>query len=257
MPSTVADVIATSTTGRSLPEMPAVRPGPANVGEVERAASVAVGGLLVGCGLGCRGWARTALPLLGGALAVRGITGWCAAYSALGIDTAGGRSNAAIPADRGVKVEEATTIAKPAGELFAFWRRFENLPRFLAHVREVREIDRTRSHWVADAPLGLSVAWDAEVINERPNELIAWRSLPGSQVDVAGSVHFTPAANGGGTEVKVALKYVPPAGRVGHAVAALFGKDPNRQIRADLRRFKSLMETGEIATIAGQSSGRR
>jgi uncharacterized membrane protein len=105
--------------------------------------------------------------------------------------------------------------------------------------------------------MGMSVEWDAEIHTERANELIGWRSLPGSDVDTAGSVHFTPAPGGRGTVVKVSLKYVPPAGKVGAAVARLFGEDPHRQVRADLLRFKSLMEAGEIATVEGQPSGRR
>jgi uncharacterized membrane protein len=101
-----------------------------------------------------------------------------------------------------------------------------------------------RSHWVAKAPAGTSVEWDAEVYNEKEGELIAWRSLEGSQVNSAGSVHFNAAPGGGGTEVRVVLKYDPPGGVIGATIAKLFGEEPSQQIREDLRRFKQLMETG-------------
>lgn len=242
MPATVADVVSRSATGYSVPTIPS---GSRNVGDAERLLSVAGGGLLAVAGLNSSGLARVVLPLIGGSLVYRGITGWCAAYSALGIDTACDRTAPAtsVEAGHGVKIEEAVTVQKPAATLFTFWRQFSNLPRFMDHLKEVTVTDRNKSHWVAKAPLGLSVSWDAEVINERPNELIAWRSLPGSDIDTAGSVHFTPAA-GGGTEVRVVLKYVPPAGKLGHAAAKLFGESPDQQIRSDLRRFKQLMEGG-------------
>ena len=117
------------------------------------------------------------------------------------------------------------------------------------------KVDGDRSHWVARGPLGHSVEWDAEIVNRRENELIAWRSLEGSQVDTAGSVHFVPLGGDRGTEVRVVLKYDPPGGRIGSAVAWLFGASPERQIREDLRRFKQVMETGTVPTIEGQPHG--
>jgi uncharacterized membrane protein len=111
-----------------------------------------------------------------------------------------------------------------------------------------------RSHWVAKGPLGIRVQWDAEIYNENPNEMIAWRSLEGADVDNTGSVHFTPAPPGRGTEVRVVLKYNPPAGKLGAGIAKLFGEDPKQQIRDDLRRFKQLVEAGEITTTEGQTS---
>ena len=126
----------------------------------------------------------------------------------------------------------------------------------MEHLQAVTVSGGNRSHWVAKAPLGQSVEWDAEIHNERENELIAWRSLEGSQVETAGSVHFTPAQAGRGTEVRVNLKYNPPAGQIGIALAKLLGEAPDQQIRDDLRRFKQVMESGEIPTTAGQPSGR-
>ena len=136
-------------------------------------------------------------------------------------------------------------IARPRDELFQYWRRFENLPRFMDNLESVTMLDGRRSHWVAKGPLGARVEWDAEIHNEIPDELLAWRSLPGSEVDQAGSVHFTPA-EGGGTEVRVVLRYTVPGGKVGDAVAHLLGSDPERQDRGRPPPFQ-----------AGDGSGRR
>jgi uncharacterized membrane protein len=135
--------------------------------------------------------------------------------------------------------------------LYQFWRNLENLPKFMSHLQSVRNLGNLRSHWVARGPLGVGVSWDAEIITERENELIGWRSLPGSAVDNAGSVHFRRGPGGRGTEVKVTLKYDPPAGKVGAAVARLFGSAPEQEIQDDLRRLKQLMETGEVPTTQG------
>ncbi|TMC89174.1 MAG: SRPBCC family protein, partial [Chloroflexi bacterium] len=139
---------------------------------------------------------------------------------------------------------------------YRFWRNFENLPRFMEHLKSVTVIDNKHSHWVARAPAGTSVEWDAEIINERENELIAWRSVGDATIGNAGSVHFTPAPGGRGTEVKVVLEYDPPAGRAGVIMARLFGEEPDQQVREDLRHFKEIMEAGEIPTTEGQPSGR-
>jgi uncharacterized membrane protein len=147
------------------------------------------------------------------------------------------------------------TINRSPQDLFNFWRNLENLPRFMRHLESVQNFGQ-RSHWVARGPLGVRVEWDAEIYRERPNEMIAWRSLEGADVDNTGSVHFTPAPVGRGTEVRVVLKYDPPAGKAGAAVAKLFGKAPEQQIREDLRRFKQLMEAGEVPTTEGQTSCR-
>jgi uncharacterized membrane protein len=124
----------------------------------------------------------------------------------------------------------------------------------MQHLEGVRA-EGSRSHWVACGPLGHRVEWDAEIITDSVNELIGWRSLPGSEVDTAGSVHFRELPEGRGTEVRVSLKYDPPAGKLGAAVARLFGASPQSQVREDLRRFKQFMETGEIPTTAGQPRG--
>jgi len=231
------------------PRMGSAREG-TNVGEVERWLSVVGGGLLALDALR----RRSLLSLFEGGAAAsllwRGLTGHCQLYAALGVNTACHNPAASVSAGRGVKVVKAVTINRPAEELYRFWRNFENLPRFMSHLESVK-LEGQRSHWVARGPAGLSASWDAEIINEQPNTLIAWRSLEGSQVSTAGSVHFSPAAAGRGTEVRVTLKYDPPAGKLGAAVARLFGEEPGQQIDEDLHRFKQLMEAGEVPTNRG------
>ena len=230
-----------------------------NVGQTERWASAFGGGALALYGLTRGNLPGVALALLGASLVYRGTTGHCYAYQAMGVNTATGETdnpNVSVRGGRGVKVEKSITINRPPEELFRFWRNFENLPRVMSHLESVQVTGDNRSHWVAKAPAGTSVEWDAEVYNEKENELIAWRSLEGADVDSAGSVHFTPAPAGRGTELRVVLKYDPPAGKIGAAVAKLFGEEPEQQIEEDLRRFKSMMETGEVPTTEGQPSGR-
>jgi uncharacterized membrane protein len=140
-------------------------------------------------------------------------------------------------------------------ELYQFWRDFENLPRFMHHLESVRMTGKGRSHWVAKAPAGATVEWDAEVTEDRPGELIAWRSLEGADVYNTGSVRFEEAPGGRGTIVRVEIDYNPPGGVVGEWVAKLFGEEPEQQVSADLRRFKQVIETGEVvvsdATLRG------
>jgi uncharacterized membrane protein len=181
-------------------------------------------------------------------------------YAAAGISTArdGERNNTrvALSGSRGVHVEEVATINASAEQLYTFWRNFEQLPRFMQHLVSVKQLDRRRSHWVAKAPAGRTVQWDAEIINEIPGELIGWRTLDGADVVSAGSVQFKPAP-ARGTEVRVRLQYDPPAGKIGAGVAWLLGEEPSQTIREDLRRFKQLMEAGEIPTISGQPRGKQ
>jgi uncharacterized membrane protein len=228
-----------------------------NVGYAERLISGIGGGLLAGYGLSRRSVGGVALALLGGALVYRGVSGHCDAYSKLGINTATTvNPNVSVRGGAGIKVDKSIIINKSPEELYNFWRDVENLPRFMNHLESVRSIGDNRSHWVAKAPAGTTVEWDAEIYNEKENELIAWRSLESADVPNAGSVHFTPVGGGRETEVKVSLKYDPPGGIVGSAVARLFGENPEQQISEDLHRFKQVMETGEITTTAGQPSGR-
>ena len=148
------------------------------------------------------------------------------------------------------------TINRPAEELFSFWRNFENLPRVMEHVESVRILDSSRSHWVVRRPGNKTIEWDAEIINEHPNELIAWRTLEGSDVHHAGTIRFTPAPGGRGTEVKLAVEYEVAGGKFIASLAKLLRRSPEQQMREDLRHFKQIMETGEIPSTVGQPAGR-
>ena len=150
-----------------------------------------------------------------------------------------------------VQVERAVTINKPVSEVYRFWRQFENFPRFMRHLERVESIDGRRSRWRAKGPAGMRVEWEAEILQDREDEWIAWRSIEGSEIENSGSVRFSPAPGARGTEVRVQLQYAPPAGAVGRLIAKLFGEEPEQQIHDDLRRFKQLMETGEIPISDG------
>jgi uncharacterized membrane protein len=152
---------------------------------------------------------------------------------------------------RGVRVEQATTINKSIEEVYQFWQKFENFPRFMRHLESVERLPGNRSRWRAKGPAGTSVEWEAETIEEREHERIAWRSLEGADVPNSGSVRFRRAPHGRGTEVRVQLHYSPPAGSVGKGIARLFGEEPSQQIHEDLHRAKQLLETGEIPLSEG------
>lgn len=225
-----------------------------NVGGIERLACAITGGALAAYGLRRRSAGGLILTLAGAALLHRGGTGHCNTYQALGITTA---SNTQHDADvaRDVHVEKSIIIDKSPEELYSFWRDFENLPRFMDHLESVNSVGFNRWHWVAKGPVGTRPEWDAEIYNEKPNELIAWRSLDGA-ITNAGSVHFEPAPGERGTQVKVVLNYNAPGGKISALLAKLFGQEPGQMIEEDLRRLKQVLETGEIARVEGQPSGR-
>lgn len=156
-----------------------------------------------------------------------------------------------------VSVDKVITINRSAEECYRFWRNFENFPRFMKHLESVQIIDDRRSHWKAKAPAGTSVEWDAELTVDQPGQLLAWHSAQGADIANGGTVGFERAAGGRGTIVHVHLQYNPPGGQAGALIAKLFGEEPARQIDEDLRRFKQLIETGEVATTLGQPSGPR
>jgi uncharacterized membrane protein len=162
-------------------------------------------------------------------------------------DGGNGRSTAdTVQARKGIRVQSATTVARPVTEVYQFWRNFENLPRFMSHLESVQVVDARRSHWTALGPVGIRLEWDAETVEDRPNELISWRSLPGGQVDTAGYVRFRPAPGNRGTEIMVELRYDPPGGAVGATIAKLFGESGQEVVSRDLRAFKNVLETGEV-----------
>jgi uncharacterized membrane protein len=166
----------------------------------------------------------------------------------LGINTSKpkGQGNSASAGKGRFTAEKSIVVAVPPEEAYRFWRNFENLPRVMRHLKSVRNIDGHRSHWVAQAPAGLEIEWDAENTDERENRKIAWRSLENSEIENKGVVLFEPVHDGGAAEIRVYMEYAPPAGKAGKAFAKLFGKDPARMIDEDLRRFKAVMETGEV-----------
>lgn len=166
-----------------------------------------------------------------------------------------GRSRIVVPGNSGVKVVRACTIRKSAGELYAFWRNFENLPQIIKHPVSITVTSATESRWSVSAPARDRVEWTATVINDKPNALIAWRSLEGADIPNAGSVRFETAPGDEGTEVTVSLEYDPPGGKLGALLAKLSGEEAGQQVTEALRRFKALMEAGEIPTIEGQSVG--
>lgn len=155
-----------------------------------------------------------------------------------------------------IPLTAAIVIDRPREELYSHWRKLVTLPLFMTHLERIEVKDDHLSHWVATSPVDTTMEWDAEITEDRPNEFIAWRSVEGSGVDHAGSVRFEPAIGGRGTLVTVEMGYRPPLGTVGSAIAAWFGEDPNQTLKMDLRRFKQVMETGEVITTEGQPAGR-
>jgi uncharacterized membrane protein len=202
-------------------------------------------------GRGRRGRAAVALAAVAGVtaldvLAALRITGSRAGQSAPGV---AGRTD--------IYLERSIAVSKSPEECYRFWRSFENLPRFMQALESVRQLDEQRSHWMAKGPLGTRLEWTSEITAERPGEEIAWRTLEDSGAAHAGSVRFEAAAAGRGTVVRVSLHYSPFGGTLGAGLVKLLGHDPQSRIREDLRRFKQVMETGEIATTRGQPTGRR
>lgn len=181
--------------------------------------------------------AATAAPLL-----YRGATGrWPAGVARLfPRDT-----RVALAGRRGVHVRESIRLEVPVDVVYRHWRQLEQLPRIMSHLTRVTDLGNGRSRWVAEGPAGVSVEWDAEIVNEVEHHVLAWRSLPAADVVTAGSVTFRPGRGGRDTQLTVTLQYEPPAGRAGAAIATLFGREPSQTIREDLRRFKSVLETGE------------
>lgn len=228
-----------------------------NISDTEKWLSIAAGTGLALYGLKQRQSAGWMMAAIGGMLLQRGATGHCHVYEAFGLNTAGTGEDTrrALRGSAGTVVEESVTINRPVEELYRFWRNLENLPQFMTHLEKVERVTDTLSRWRAKGPGGASVEWNAEIINEVPNRVIGWRSIEGSDVVNAGSVNFEEVGPGRGTRVRVHLQYSPPGGKVGAAVAKLFGRDAATEIREDLRRFKQLLEAGEVPTTEGQPRG--
>jgi uncharacterized membrane protein len=227
---------------RSWQPPPRVRSNPRrNISEIERWASAIAGVALGAWAVERRTRDAWVLGALSAALLYRASTAHCPAYAAAGISTADDSSTKrALSGPGGVNVESEIRVNRPASELYSFWRTLDNLPRVMDHLQSVTVLDDRRSRWVASAPLGSSVEWEAEIINEVPNKVIGWQSTEGSTVVTAGSVNFEE--DGAGTKVRVRLQYEPPGGKLGSWVAWAFGEEPSVQITKDLHRFKELME---------------
>jgi uncharacterized membrane protein len=219
-----------------------------NISETERWVSMSAGLGLTAYGLSRGRGTGWLLAAAGALLFRRGVAGHCHTYDLLGVNTAGTRSDTrrARGGRAGVHVDERVTINRPVDEVYRFWRDLENLPRFMRHLESVERVTGTLSRWRARGPGGVSVEWNAEIINEVPNQVIGWRSLEGSDVVSAGSVNFDDAGGGRNTRVRVRLQYSPPGGKAGAAVVKLMGQDPATEIRQDLQQLKQLVERGAV-----------
>jgi uncharacterized membrane protein len=186
------------------------------------------------------------------AIATAAVTG----VAALDVRCAQELSDGLEAPDRLIKVKKTILINRSPDELYRHWRDFQNLPRFMKNLESVEVATNKRSHWIAKGPAGKKIQWDAEIVKDKPGEYITWRSLESADVDNFGSVRFHPAPGGRGTIVSVEMQYCPPGGGFGATVAKLFGRAPEQEVEEDLRRFKQMMETGEIITTVGQPAGR-
>lgn len=216
-----------------------------NMSFLERVLSIGGGIALAAAGFKNRGTWRIPLALLGGEMVRRGVTGHCYVYDRFGkVATDNDPTRGALSGSGGVTVDEAIRINQPVQSVYRFWRNLENLPRIMSHLKDVQVYDSRRSHWIAKAPAGTTVEWDAEIINEEENRLIGWKSIGDKDIYTAGSVRFFERGPQG-TEVRVRLQYQPPAGKLGALVASLLGQEPSQQIREDLERLKQTLEAGQ------------
>jgi len=235
-----------------LPGMAQIDPLPSgsskiNVGENERVLSVAGGALLAAIGLSRGSLGGALLAVIGGVLVFRGASGYCPINEAIGRDTAEGKAETDV-----IEIAEVITINKPREEVYKYWRKLENLPKFMTHLQSVSQLDDKRSHWVAPIPgtetfenFG-NVEWDAEIVEEEENSRLVWRSVPGASIDNSGEVRFTNAPQGRGTELHAVIKYRPPQGMVGEVASKLLNPIFKKMVESDIKRFKHLLETNSI-----------
>ncbi|MDZ4814849.1 MAG: SRPBCC family protein [Verrucomicrobiota bacterium] len=214
-----------------------------NVGKLERVGSIAAATILGILGFKARGLKRVLFISTAGGLLKRGISGKCELYDSLKINSL----HPALIDKDGILVHEEIQIAMPREKLFKFWHNVENLPSVMSHLKEVKLIDDKRSHWVAKSIVGTTVEWDAITTVDRVGEKLDWRSVPGSSVELSGSVVFWKVGEDQ-TLLKVDMHYLPPAGRLGAAVARLFHVDAATEIRSDLQQFKAAVESGQVIT---------
>jgi len=223
------------------PRMPA-----ANVSGTERLVTLLAGAALLGYAWRSSSKARA---VTSAGLLLRGATGYCPAYAAMGVNNADTKQ--ALSGDRGVHIREWITINAPVEEIYRFWRQLDRLPEVVPHLAKVEQLDTKRSRWTAKAFDQVPVSWDAEIINEQPFELISWQTLPGQAIQTAGSVTFKPSATTRGSEVRVHLQYNTPGGKASTWLASLAGQDPAKYVRQGLFALKRRLETSSEASLTG------
>jgi uncharacterized membrane protein len=236
--------------------------GSQNVGQAERAVSIAAGGALAAMGLRKRGFAGVAMALVGAELARRGLTGHCMLYEKLGLSTHGPADirdredvtsrAATVNARKAIKVERTIRVQRQSGALYDLWRDFSNLPHFMQHLDSVQCTDDMHSHWIARLPGGKHVEWDSEIVNDIPGRLIAWKTVGEPDIAHAGSVHFTPLSNTDATEVRIVFDYEPPFARTIGSIASHLGLTPDALVDGDLQRFKEYVEAGASSGAAAR-----
>ena len=226
--------------------------GVINVGNNERIFSAAAGAFLLSSGLGSlfsnpiNGLVKTAL---GGMLLYRGASGHCPVYASMG-------KTKGVSHTQAINIRTSLVVNKPKDEVYAFWRKLENLPLFMKHIASVTEIDAKHSHWEASIPGNIGkVKWNAEIVKEEPGHLIGWQSIPNSMINNAGKVTFNDALNGQGTELEVVISYHPPAGELGSGVAKLLNPVFEKIVRQDVMNFKEYIETKHTSTGSSQTAG--
>ena len=210
-----------------------------NVGSTERFLTLLAGAALLGYAWKNR---SRGIGLTGAGLLARGVTGYCPAYAAMGVNQTDTRQ--ALTGDRGIHIREAVTINAPADRIYRFWRQLDRLPEVMPHLASVEQLDAKRSRWTAKAFDQVPLTWNAEIINEVPFETIGWKTLPGEAIQNAGSVTFKPVPGNGGTEVRVHLQYAAPGGRAAGWLAKMAGEDPAKLTREGLLALKRQFEAG-------------
>jgi uncharacterized membrane protein len=216
-------------------QMASVQP---NVGDIERAVTTLAGAAMLGYA-----WKRGSkgLALMSTGLLLRGVSGYCPGYAAMGVSHATD-TRQALSGPKGIHIREAVTIDATPEAIYRFWRQLDRLPDVMPHLASVEELDTKRSKWTAKAFNQVPITWEAEIINEIPFEIIAWKTLPGESIQTAGSVNFKPVSDGRATEVRVHLQYLPPGGHAASWFAWMVGQDPARMTRDGLQALKSRLE---------------
>ena len=208
-----------------------------NVGEMERWLSIGSGALLAGYGLSRGTFSGIVATAIGGGLVYRGLSGHCHLYESLGMNTKENQQMMGVPAQQGVKIEKSFETDWPAHDLYDVWKDLEHLPSFFSHLKSVKITGENHSHWIAAGPLDHDIEWDAEVFVDHEGELISWRSLPGGDIQTAGSIHFMKISDER-TQVSISLKYNPPGGKVGDWIASWMGDGLEQVLDQDIEAFQ-------------------